>query len=75
MIRLAGLNDFNFIYGLYMHPKVNPYLLYELISEEDFRSIYNNLLQQNVKYIYIDDRQNIGMFKLIPFTYRSNHVV
>ena len=75
MIRQAGLNDFNFIYGLYMHPKVNPYLLYELTSEEDFRSIYDNLLQQNVKYIYADDGQNIGMFKLIPFTYRSSHIV
>ena len=75
MIRLVGLNDFNFIYGLYMHPKVNPYLLYELTGEDDFRPIYNNLIQQNVKYIYADDRQKIGMFKLIPFTYRSNHVV
>lgn len=75
MIQLAGLNDFNFIYGLYMHPKVNPYLLYELTSEKDFKHIYDNLLQQNVKYIYADDRQKIGMFKLIPFTYRSSHIV
>ena len=75
MIRLAGLNDFNFIYGLYMHPKVNPYLLYELTSKDDFWPIYNNLIQQNVKYIYADEIQNIGMFKLIPFTYRSSHIV
>ena len=75
MIRLAGLHDFNFIYGLYMHPKVNPYLLYELTSEEDFKPIYNNLIQLNVKYIYAVNMQKIGMFKLIPFTDRSSHVV
>jgi L-phenylalanine/L-methionine N-acetyltransferase len=74
MVRLAGLPDFNFIYELYMHPKVNPFLLYESMDAKSFRPIFGDLLQQGVKYIYCNDIENMGMFKLIPLLYRTDHV-
>lgn len=30
MVRLAVSEDFDFIYTLYFHPDINPYLLYEM---------------------------------------------
>jgi RimJ/RimL family protein N-acetyltransferase len=75
MVRKAVKNDFDFIYSLYMHPQVNPFLLYELMEAENFTAIYKKLLEQQVKYIYSSNEQNAGMFKLIPFTYRSSHIV
>src|SRR5665647_3079410 len=74
MIRLAGSKDFDFIYNLYMHPQVNPYLLYEFMDEESFRPIFNDLLQKEVKYIYNTAIENIGMFKLIPLQHRNHHI-
>jgi len=74
MIKLAGSKDFDFIYNLYMHPHVNPYLLYEFMDEESFLPIFNDLLQQEVKYIYNNGIKNIGMFKLIPLQHRNHHI-
>ena len=74
MIRLANHQDFKFIYDLYMHPEVNPFLLYELMDEGSFQPIFNNLLQQEVKYIFSSDNQSTGMFKLIPLQYRNDHI-
>ncbi len=75
MIRKAGTNDFNFIYGLYMHPQVNPFLLYELLDAENFKPIYKALIEQELLYIYSNNGQQIGMFKLISLQYRSDHIV
>ncbi len=74
MIRLAGKEDLNFIYGCYMHPQVNPYLLYEPMSRESFQPIFDDLLQQGVKYVYGTANENIGMFKLVPLQHRNHHI-
>jgi L-phenylalanine/L-methionine N-acetyltransferase len=74
MTRIAGFTDFSFIYGLYMHPQVNPFLLYEFMDEESFRPIFDGLIQQGVKYIYSNDIESIGMFKLIPLQHRTDHI-
>lgn len=74
MVRNITANDFDFIYGLYMNPVTNPYLLYELMDKESFTPIFNDLLKQNIIFIYTDEEQNIGMFKLIPLHHRSKHI-
>ena len=57
-----------------MYPQVNPYSLYGMMDEETFRPVYYDLLQQGVKYIYHNAIENIGMFKLIPLKYRTDHI-
>jgi putative acetyltransferase len=75
MIRKALAADLDFIYGLYMHPKVNPFLLYEEMPREQFKPIYEDLLAKGAKYIFMDEDQAVGMFKLIPLTHRCDHIV
>lgn len=75
MTRKADNNDFNFVYELYMHPQVNPYLLYELMDADNFEPIYKDLINQQLIYVYSNDDQPVGMFKLIPLQYRSDHIV
>ncbi len=75
MIRPAGAEDFEFIYNLYMHPLVNPFLFYEEMDRERFQPIYDGLLRQQAKYIYGTDVISIGMFKLIPLEHRNQHIV
>lgn len=46
MIRSAGKEDLNFIYGCYIHPQANTYLLYEEMNAESFQLIFDSLPQQ-----------------------------
>ncbi len=74
MIRKATNKDIEFIYGLYMHPEINRYLLYEEMSRENFQPIFEDLLSKEIKFIYTDRGTDAGMFKLIPLTYRTSHI-
>ncbi|MEQ1555117.1 MAG: GNAT family N-acetyltransferase, partial [Ferruginibacter sp.] len=72
--RKATENDFEFIYALFMHPTINPHLLYENMSEQDFKPIFEDLLNKEILYVFEIEEKPVGMFKLIRHTYRSAHV-
>ncbi|HRI23007.1 MAG TPA: GNAT family protein [Panacibacter sp.] len=74
MTRKATRQDFDFIYSLYMNPQVNPFLLYEMMDAETFKPIFKELLSKKVLYIFEDQNKGVGMFKLIPLTFRNTHV-
>jgi L-phenylalanine/L-methionine N-acetyltransferase len=73
MTRKATQNDLQFVYDLYMHPQVNPHLLYENMNLEQFRPIYESLLNDGVEYIFEDNGTPVGMFKLIRLKHRCSH--
>lgn len=74
MIRKAQKEDEDFFYDLYMHPQINPYLLYEPISKEEFTPIFEDLFLKNALFVYQNTVSKIGMFKLIQFDYRTSHI-
>lgn len=74
MIRKATTSDFDYICSLYMHPQVNPYLLYEMMDAAAFKPIFDDLLSKEVKYIFETDGKAVGMFKLIPLQHRNSHI-
>jgi L-phenylalanine/L-methionine N-acetyltransferase len=74
MTRKATQNDLQFVYDLYMHPQVNSHLLYENIDLEQFRPIYQDLLKDEVKYIFEENDISVGMFKLIRLKHRCSHI-
>jgi len=75
MIRKATSSDFGFIYNLYMHQQVNPFLLYEMMDAETFQPIFDDLVAKQVKYVFDVNGIAVGMCKLVPFTYRTSHSV
>ena len=76
MTRTAVKSDFDYFYGLYMHPKVNPFLLYEQMSVDEFRPVFRELQEREYLYVYQDQEGvPVGMFKLVPQQYRNSHVV
>lgn len=75
MISQATPTDFEFFYGLYMHPQVNPYLLYEFMDAAAFRPIYDELQQQGKLYLFHHEGTPVGMFKLVPNQHRASHIV
>jgi L-phenylalanine/L-methionine N-acetyltransferase len=74
MIQKATINDLKFVYELFMHPQINPHLLYEQMSMEDFTPIYEKLIATDVLYLFGVNAEMVGMFKFVPQTYRSEHV-
>ncbi|MBL0356788.1 MAG: GNAT family N-acetyltransferase [Chitinophagaceae bacterium] len=74
MIRNITAADFDFIYEIYMHPSVNPYLLYEYMDAASFLPVFNDLLKKNIIYIFNADGQEAGMFKFIHQQYRNAHI-
>jgi L-phenylalanine/L-methionine N-acetyltransferase len=74
MIRLATISDFDYIFGLYMHPAINPFLLYEQMTKAEFAPIFNDLIEQKLLYIFAQENTAVGMFKLVPLTYRTSHI-
>jgi L-phenylalanine/L-methionine N-acetyltransferase len=74
MIRKAQASDFKFIYNLYFHPLINPFLLYEMMDKKSFRPIFKDLLKSDILYIFSMNGQDVGMFKLAPLKHRTLHI-
>lgn len=74
MSRLATPADFSFIYGLYFHPEVNPFLLYEMMSEAEFQPVFNDLQSKNLLFVFENGGERAGMFKLVPLEWRISHI-
>lgn len=76
MTRIAVESDVDYFYGLYMHPQVNPFLLYEQMSVDEFRPVFTELQEKGYLYVYQNQEGiPVGMFKLVPQQYRNSHVV
>ena len=75
MLTKATKKDFLFVYQLYMHPAINPFLLYEPMDEKTFVPIFIQLIKDGVLYIFNDKNKQVGMCKLVPLTHRSAHCV
>jgi putative acetyltransferase len=74
MIRLANIEDFDFVYSLYFHSTINPFLLYEMMNKADFQPIFEDLRLKNQLFIFEQNENKIGMFKLYGLTYRTSHI-
>ncbi|MEP6952226.1 MAG: GNAT family protein [Ginsengibacter sp.] len=74
MVRKAIRGDFDFIYNLHIHPQVNRFLFYEIMSAGEFIDIFNELLEQDILYVYENDGISMGMFKLSPRSHRCAHI-
>jgi RimJ/RimL family protein N-acetyltransferase len=75
MLRKALQDDFDFIFNLYMHPQVNPWLLYEPMDEKEFQHVFESLQKSGLLYVFEKNKVSIGMCKLVPQTYRNAHIV
>jgi L-phenylalanine/L-methionine N-acetyltransferase len=74
MIRKATAADFDFIYSLYFHPDINPYLLYEMMDADGFKPIYADLLSKKIVFVFEKNEEKVGMFKLYAHSYRTSHI-
>ncbi|CAF1324945.1 unnamed protein product [Didymodactylos carnosus] len=52
MLRHGTHDDFDHLYPIYMAETVNPYLSFEIMSVEEFRPLFGELLKSGQLYVY-----------------------
>lgn len=75
MRRLATPADIQAVHAIYSHEDVLPYLTYERMSLEAFRSIYQQLLDSSAFHVWDIDGEVAGFYKATRFPGRASHVV
>ena len=76
MLRPATIADFDFFYEMYMHPQINPFLLYEILEKKDFKPIFKDLLRQKIIFTFHEtpDSGAVGMCKIVQLLHRTAHI-
>ncbi len=75
MLRLATKEDIDFLYIMYMHPSINPYLLYEQMDLKTFIQTIEGLIENNEIYILVESATAVGMCKLVQQQHRNSHCI
>lgn len=73
MIRLALPADLSDVFDIYMHPEVVPYLGYDAMSKDEFRTIYEELLDSKSFFVWEEHEIIKGFCRVARHTGRSKH--
>jgi RimJ/RimL family protein N-acetyltransferase len=73
--RLAIESDFEDVFHLYMDQMSNPYLTYDIMSKDDFRKEYRELLKTSTLFVVESDKNIVATYRLIPKANRQAHIV
>ena len=73
--RLASQRDLDAVYELYMNENANPFLTYDPMEMEEFKTIYNELLSSNTLFVAELKNEVIGTFRLVRKTHRQSDTV
>jgi putative acetyltransferase len=74
MLRLATAADRDVVYSIYMHPDVIPFLGYDSMSPEDFRPVFQELVDCRSFYILERERSVAGFCRITRQLGRASHV-
>ncbi|MDQ0074557.1 putative acetyltransferase [Variovorax boronicumulans] len=74
MRRLATPEDLHAVFTLYMHEKVVPYLGYDPMPLEEFRPIYQEMVESRRFFVYELDGRIAGFYRATHYPGRVQHV-
>lgn len=74
MRRLATPEDIDAVFSVYMHEKVVPFLTYDPMPLEDFRPIFQGLLDSGCFFIYEREGRVAGFYRATRYPGRVQHV-
>lgn len=73
--RRAGSDDLAPVFDLYMDESGNPFLTYDPMSRENFKEIFEKLLQSQTLFVVEENGSVIATYRLIPKTDRQSHTL
>lgn len=74
MRRLALQDDRDWVYAVYMHPAVIPYLGHDAMPMDAFRAVYDELLSSGHFFVYEHQHARVGFYRVLHHTGRARHV-
>lgn len=74
MRRLATPHDIDAVFAIHMHEAVVPYLTYDPMPLDDFRPVYQALLDTGCFYVWEVDGDVAGFYKAQRYPGRVQHV-
>ncbi len=75
LLRKATIADFDALHRIYMHESVNPYLNFEIMDKEQFKPLFNELLQSGDMYVYEGETHVVATCIVMRLKRRAHHVV
>ena len=73
-MRHATADDFEGIYALYMDSLINPYLVFDPMSPESFREVFDELVNEREFYVEEEDGKIVAALTVARGSYRMAHV-
>jgi len=73
-IRRATPEDFDGIYALYMDSLINPYLIFDVMSPEAFRPVFDELMSERELHVYEEGGMVVAALTVTRGTLRMAHV-
>jgi len=74
MRRETTREDFNRVYEIYMDETVNPYVNFEIMSKEEFRPIFDKMIESGESQVYELNGEVIAALAVSRFQYRLKHL-
>jgi ribosomal protein S18 acetylase RimI-like enzyme len=74
MRRDIARKDFNQVYEIYMDETVNPYVNFEILSKEEFRPIFDEMIESGGLQVYELNGEVIAALIVRRFHYRLKHL-
>jgi RimJ/RimL family protein N-acetyltransferase len=74
LLRPAVAADFDRAFEIYMDPSVNPFMSWELMSRQEFKPIFDNLLASGNLYACEVESAVAAVIRLDRGTHRRSHV-
>ena len=74
MLRLADYSDIEAVFAIYMHESVIPYLSYDPMPLEEFRSLFTELVKSHSFFVMERDGQVKGFCRATRHPGRAAHV-
>lgn len=75
IFRLASTGDFLQVYRLYMDKLSNPWLTYDPMPEQNFKSIFTEILSTRTLYVVAVEEELVSTYRLISKTDRQAHTI
>jgi RimJ/RimL family protein N-acetyltransferase len=74
MLRETTRGDFSQVYEIYMDETVNPYVNFEIVSREEFRPIFGEMLDSGGLQVYELEGNVIAVLVVSRFQHRLKHL-
>lgn len=72
-LRQASHSDFDALFPIYMHEKINPFLNFEILDKDKFKEVFQELISHQL-FVFEKDKKIVATCVVIRQKGRANHV-